>query len=125
MVFQEPMNALSMVHKIGDQLTEAMIIHEGINKKTAESRAIKLLSDVGIPNSENNLIEKLNWSDPTELLPALIIIVMIPLTFSIANGIALGFIAYVAIKISTGDARTISSGAWFLTVVFLSKFIFL
>ena len=55
MVFQEPMNALSMVHKIGDQLTEAMIIHEGINKKTAESRAIKLLSDVGIPNAENNL----------------------------------------------------------------------
>ena len=34
MVFQEPMNALSMVHTIGDQLTEAMIIHEGINKKT-------------------------------------------------------------------------------------------
>ena len=55
MVFQEPMNALSMVHTIGDQLTEAMIIHEGINKKTAETRAIKLLNDVGIPNAENNL----------------------------------------------------------------------
>ena len=33
-------------------------------------------------------MEKLNWSDTSELLPALIIIVMIPLTFSIANGIA-------------------------------------
>ena len=32
---------------------------------------------------------------------------------------------YVAIKISTGDAKAISSGAWFLTLVFLSKFIFL
>ena len=40
-------------------------------------------------------MEKLNWSDTSELLPALIIIVMIPLTFSIANGIALGFISYV------------------------------
>ena len=70
-------------------------------------------------------MDKLNWEDSTELLPALIIIVMIPLTFSIANGIALGFIAYVAIKISTGDAKAISSGAWFLTLVFLSKFIFL
>ena len=35
-------------------------------------------------------MEKLNWSDSSELVPALIIIVMIPLTFSIANGIALG-----------------------------------
>jgi AGZA family xanthine/uracil permease-like MFS transporter len=37
-------------------------------------------------------MEKLDWSDNTELLPALIMIIMIPLTFSIANGIAIGFI---------------------------------
>ena len=70
-------------------------------------------------------MEKLNWSDPTELLPALIIIVMIPLTFSIANGIALGFLAYVVLKVSNGELRNISSGAWFLTAVFVSKFLFL
>ncbi|EKO36121.1 permease family protein [SAR86 cluster bacterium SAR86E] len=70
-------------------------------------------------------MEKLNWSDATELLPALIIIVMIPLTFSIANGIALGFLSYVVLKIATGKVTLISSGAWFLTVVFLSKFMFL
>ena len=70
-------------------------------------------------------MEKLNWSDATELLPALIIIVMIPLTFSIANGIALGFLSYVVLKIATGKVTLISSGAWFLTIVFLSKFIFL
>ena len=70
-------------------------------------------------------MEKLNWSDATELLPALIIIVMIPLTFSIANGIALGFLSYVVLKIATGKLTLISSGAWFLTVIFLSKFIFL
>ena len=70
-------------------------------------------------------MEKLNWSDATELLPALIIIVMIPLTFSIANGIDLGFLSYVVLKIATGKVTLISSGAWFLTVVFLSKFIFL
>ena len=70
-------------------------------------------------------MEKLDWSDATELLPALIMIIMIPLTFSIANGIALGFIAYVAIKISVGNFREISSGSWFLLVVFLAKFIFL
>ena len=70
-------------------------------------------------------MEKLDWSDFSELLPALIIIVMIPLTFSIANGIALGFISYVALKIGKGDINKISSGAWFLTLIFLSKFIFL
>ena len=43
-------------------------------------------------------IERLDWSDNTEILPALIIIIMIPLTFSIANGIALGFISYSVIK---------------------------
>ena len=70
-------------------------------------------------------MEKLDWANLTELLPALIIIIMIPLTFSIANGIALGFISYVVMKISTGDLRNVSSGAWFLTIVFLAKFIFL
>ena len=70
-------------------------------------------------------MERLNWQDSSELLPALIIIIMMPLTFSIANGIALGFIAYIAIKIFTGKLKSISSGAWFLGLVFLSKFIFL
>ena len=70
-------------------------------------------------------MEGLDWSDFSELLPALIIIIMIPLTFSIANGIALGFIAYVVMKISTGGLKNISSGAWFLTIIFLAKFIFL
>ncbi len=70
-------------------------------------------------------MEKLNWSDSSELLPALIIIVMIPLTFSIANGIALGFISYVVLKIASGQLKKISSGAWFLTMIFLSKFLFL
>ncbi|URQ72925.1 NCS2 family permease [SAR86 cluster bacterium] len=70
-------------------------------------------------------MEKLNWSDMTELLPALVIIVMIPLTFSIANGIALGFIAYIALKVFTGGLTNISYGAWFLTLIFISKFVFL
>ena len=70
-------------------------------------------------------MEKLNWSSTAELLPALIIIVMIPLTFSIADGIALGFLTYVFLKIFNGEYRDIASGAWFLTLIFISKFIFL
>jgi len=70
-------------------------------------------------------MERLDWSDNTELLPALIMIIMIPLTFSIANGIAIGFIAYVILKLATGKRTDISMGAWFLFLIFVMKFIFL
>jgi AGZA family xanthine/uracil permease-like MFS transporter len=70
-------------------------------------------------------IEKLNWNTVTELLPALIILIMIPLTFSIADGIALGFLSYVVLKITNGELKNISAAAWFLTLIFISKFIFL
>ena len=70
-------------------------------------------------------MERLDWSDNTELLPALIMIIMIPLTFSIANGIAIGFIAYVVLKIAARKTLDISMGAWFLFLIFVLKFIFL
>ena len=70
-------------------------------------------------------MEKLDWSDTTELVPSLIMVVMIPLTFSIANGIALGFISYVVIKAFVGEIKSVSSGAWFLFTIFVAKFIFL
>ena len=70
-------------------------------------------------------MEKLDWSDNTELLPALIMIIMIPLTFSIANGIAIGFISYVVLKLSAGKATDISLGAWFLFLIFVMKFLLL
>ena len=70
-------------------------------------------------------MEKLNWSSTAELIPALVIIVMIPLTFSIADGIALGFLTYVFLKFFNGEYKEIASGAWFLSLIFISKFIFL
>jgi len=70
-------------------------------------------------------MERLDWSDNTELLPALIMIIMIPLTFSIANGIAIGFIAYVVLKIAARKILDISMGAWFLFLIFVLKFILL
>ncbi|MEC9098220.1 MAG: NCS2 family permease [Pseudomonadota bacterium] len=70
-------------------------------------------------------VQKLDWSDLSELIPSLIIIVMIPLTFSIADGISLGFITFILMKIASGDIKRISSGSWFLTLIFVSKFIFL
>ncbi len=50
MIFQEPMSALSPVHRIGDQITEAIRLHEPMTRKAARERAVELLRLVEIPN---------------------------------------------------------------------------
>jgi AGZA family xanthine/uracil permease-like MFS transporter len=47
---------------------------------------------------------------------------MTPLTFSIAHGIALGFIAYTAIKVVCKKAEEVSASVWLLTALFVLKF---
>src|SRR5437588_3431831 len=55
MIFQDPMTSLNPVHKIGDQLAEAMRLHEDVSKKQARARALELLKAVGIPRPERRL----------------------------------------------------------------------
>ena len=55
MVFQDPMTSLNPVHKIGDQLGEAMRLHEDVSKKQARTRALDLLKAVGIPKPERRI----------------------------------------------------------------------
>ncbi|WP_427890624.1 ABC transporter ATP-binding protein [Kribbella sp. GL6] len=50
MVFQEPMASLSLVHTIGDQIVEAVRLHENAGKQAARERAIEMLDRVGIPD---------------------------------------------------------------------------
>lgn len=52
MVFQEPMTALNPVIRIGEQLTEAMEVHDVAYGQQAWDRAVDLLNAVGIPNAE-------------------------------------------------------------------------
>jgi peptide/nickel transport system ATP-binding protein len=51
-VFQEPMSSLSPVHKIGDQIAESLVIHEGVDRRTARARVIEMLKQVEIPRPE-------------------------------------------------------------------------
>ncbi len=55
MVFQEPMASLSLVHTIGNQIIEAIRLHEHVGKTEARERAIELLGRVGIPDPKRRV----------------------------------------------------------------------
>lgn len=67
----------------------------------------------------------IDWKDITDTIPAIITVVMMPLTFSIANGIALGFLTYATLKLLTGQREKVSISLYVLCVVFIAKFAFL
>jgi oligopeptide transport system ATP-binding protein len=52
MIFQDPMSSLNPVYRVGKQVGEGLIIHQGYNKKQALARAVELLDLVGIPNPD-------------------------------------------------------------------------
>lgn len=67
----------------------------------------------------------LDWDDLTEYAPAVCTTVMMAFTFSIANGIAFGFITYTILKVGSGKSSQVSNGVWALTALFIAKFMFL
>ncbi len=62
------------------------------------------------------------WNDLTEAAPVVVISILMPLSYSIAHGIGLGFIAYCAIKGLSGKWRDVPVAIWILSVIFLLKF---
>jgi AGZA family xanthine/uracil permease-like MFS transporter len=67
-------------------------------------------------------VADIDFSDVTEYVPAVVVIITMPLTFSIAHGIAFGFIAYAAIKLLAGRPRDVSIAVAVLAVLFIAKF---
>jgi len=55
MVFQDPMSSLNPVYTVGFQISEALMLHKGMNKKQARERALELLNLVGIPEARKRL----------------------------------------------------------------------
>ena len=66
--------------------------------------------------------KNINWDDITEYTPSMLIVVTMPLTFSITEGIGIGFISYVAIKIVAGRYKDIRPAMYILALVFLAKY---
>ena len=66
----------------------------------------------------------LNWDDTTETVPAAVTALAMPFTYSLANGLAFGFITYAAIKLLTGRVREVHWMVWVIAAVFLFKFFY-
>ena len=67
----------------------------------------------------------LDWDDLTESAPAIVCALGMPLSFSIADGIGLGFITYVAVKVMSGRAADCPIAVYVIAGIFLGKFAFL
>ena len=65
-----------------------------------------------------------DWDDVTEAAPAALTAMMMPFTYSIANGLAFGFISYAALKLLTGRAREVHPATWIVAGLFLIRFAF-
>ena len=70
-------------------------------------------------------LRELNWDDPTEYLPAFLVLVGIPLTFSVADGIAFGLISYAVAKLATGRGRECPPLAYVFAALFVLQFMIL
>ena len=70
-------------------------------------------------------LAEIDWSDITESAPAVITAITMPLSFSIAEGIGLGFISYILIKLFSGRARECSLAAYVIALTFALKYVFL
>lgn len=68
-------------------------------------------------------LTEVEWNDITEAAPAVVTAITMPFTFSIAEGIAFGFISYAAIKVATGRYRDLHPAVGILAVLFVVKYV--
>jgi len=81
-----------------------------------------LLIIVGSLLAANNL-KGINFDDFTEYFPAILMVLMMVLTFNIADGIGWGFILYTFIKVFSGDRQAVSKMMYGLTGIFILYFV--
>jgi AGZA family xanthine/uracil permease-like MFS transporter len=71
------------------------------------------------------VVAEIEWQDPEVAVPAFLTMMAIPLTFSIANGLAFGFTAYTLMKIARGKFREVNWFVYVLTALFIARFVYL
>lgn len=68
-------------------------------------------------------VRRIRWTDITEALPAFLVLVGIPLSSSIADGMAAGFISWPVVKLAAGRRREVSPVLWLLAAAFVLKYV--
>lgn len=67
---------------------------------------------------------EIDWSDVAQSTPAALTALIMPFTYSIANGLAFGFISYVVLQTTTGRMRDIHPATWFVAALFVLRYAF-
>jgi len=70
-------------------------------------------------------VSEIRWTDPIVAIPAFLTLVTIPLTFSIANGLAFGFTSYALLKLLRGEFRREQWLVYVLAALFIARFVYL
>ncbi|MCX6622203.1 MAG: NCS2 family permease, partial [Acidobacteria bacterium] len=70
-------------------------------------------------------VREIDWEDPMLAIPAFLTIITIPLTFSIANGLAFGFTVFTLMKVLRGQFRQVNWLVYLLTALFILRFLYL
>ena len=92
----------------------------GVIPAAATAPALILVGSLMISHAS-----EIQWSDAETAIPAFLTIVTIPLSFSIANGLAFGFIAYTLLKVARGKGGQVGWLVYLLTTLFIVRFIYL
>ena len=67
----------------------------------------------------------IDWVDLSEGVPAFLTVILMPLTFSIANGVSFGVIAYCAIKLLSGEGKKVSPILYVVALLLIARYVFL
>ena len=70
-------------------------------------------------------VREIRWDEPTIAIPSFLTLITIPLSFSIASGLAIGFIAYTLLQVLSGRGRHVSWLVYLMTLLFLARFLYL
>lgn len=71
------------------------------------------------------VVSEIDWHDPETAVPAFLTMLAIPLTYSIANGLAFGFVSYTLLKVLRGKFRDVNWFVYALTALFILRFVYL
>lgn len=70
-------------------------------------------------------VKEIDWKDFSESIPAFLTMILMPLTYSISEGIMIGMVSYVLVNLCCGKLKKISPTLWVLAALFILRYAFM